>query len=184
MQIPWQTALWRQFGAAIDMFDQAVAACPDALWVERLWPDDPHDPEAAGNGRFWVVTYHTLFWLDAYLAGSVEDYTPPAPFALAEGDRAAHRPEPFSKEQLRGWLAALRQRAQGTLTALTDEQADRPFAFPWRPEQPITYLELQLYSMRHVQEHAAQLSLLLGQHGTPAETLDWVSYPGERDGAA
>lgn len=35
------------------------------------------------------------------------------------------------------------------------------------------YLELQLYNMRHVQEHASQLQLLLGQHGVPG--LDWVA---------
>jgi len=39
----------------------------------------------------------------------------------------------------------------------------------------VSYLELLLYSMRHVQEHAAQLSLFLGQHGIPDEALDWVA---------
>jgi hypothetical protein len=29
--------------------------------------------------------------------------------------------------------------------------------------------------MRHVQEHAAQLALFLGQHGVPDEKLDWVA---------
>ena len=38
----------------------------------------------------------------------------------------------------------------------------------------MSFLELQLYTMRHVQEHAAQLSLFLGQHGIPDEALDWV----------
>jgi hypothetical protein len=33
---------------------------------------------------------------------------------------------------------------------------------------------LLLYTMRHVQEHAAQLSLFLGQHGIPDADLDWV----------
>src|SRR5262249_16814705 len=43
----WSTALWQQFGAAIDMFDNAVVVCPDSLWRERLWsapPDDPQSP--------------------------------------------------------------------------------------------------------------------------------------------
>jgi hypothetical protein len=39
----------------------------------------------------------------------------------------------------------------------------------------VSYYELQLYSMRHIQEHAAQLSLLLGQHGVSGESLDWVA---------
>ncbi|HEV2237824.1 MAG TPA: DinB family protein, partial [Ktedonobacterales bacterium] len=102
METPWQNALWRQFGAAIDMLDNAVVACPDALWDERIWPDPPDDPEGARSGLFWAVTYHTLFWLEAYLSGSVEDYAPPAPFVLEEGDRAAMRAAPYSKEQLRG----------------------------------------------------------------------------------
>ena len=40
-----------------------------------------------------------------------------------------------------------------------------------------TFVELQLYSMRHVQEHAAQLNLVLGQHGVTGQ--DWV--PKARD---
>jgi hypothetical protein len=31
-----------------------------------------------------------------------------------------------------------------------------------------------MYTMRHVQEHAAQLSLFLGQHGIPDADLDWI----------
>ena len=182
MEDAWREALWPQFGAAIDMLENAVAACPDALWDERIWPDVPEDPESVGSGRFWAVTYHTLFWLEAYLSGSLEDYAPPAPFSVDEGDRAATRAEPYTKEQLRGWLAAVRQQARTTLTALTEEQARQPFEFPWRPGHPISYLGLQLYNLRHVQEHAAHLSLMLGQHGLSPADLDWVSYAGEQSG--
>lgn len=38
----------------------------------------------------------------------------------------------------------------------------------------MSYFELLLYTMRHGQEHTAQLSLFLGQHGVPDEALDWV----------
>jgi hypothetical protein len=38
----------------------------------------------------------------------------------------------------------------------------------------MSFFELQVYTLRHVQEHAAQLSLFLGQHGIPGEALDWV----------
>jgi hypothetical protein len=33
---------------------------------------------------------------------------------------------------------------------------------------------LLLYTMRHVQEHAAQLSLFLGERGIPGADLHWV----------
>jgi hypothetical protein len=36
--------------------------------------------------------------------------------------------------------------------------------------------------MRHVQEHAAQLSLFLGQHGIPDEALGWVARAKEEAG--
>jgi len=36
-------------------------------------------------------------------------------------------------------------------------------------------LELLLYTMRHVQEHAAQLCLFLGQHGVPDADLASVA---------
>jgi hypothetical protein len=39
-----------------------------------------------------------------------------------------------------------------------------------------------LYTMRHVQEHAAQLSLFLGQHGVPGESLDWVAQAQDEAG--
>ena len=81
-------------------------------------------------------------------------------------DSAEAAPEqPYTKEELRAYLASVRQKCRATIEALTDEQARRPVEYPWSEGQPISFLELQLYNMRHVQEHAAELSLFLGQHG-------------------
>ena len=41
METTFRTALWRQFGAAIDMLENALVACPASLWTERLWRDPP-----------------------------------------------------------------------------------------------------------------------------------------------
>ena len=60
------------------------------------------------------------------------------------------------------------------LVGLTDEQARRPLDSPWTKGKDVTYLELQLYNLRHVQEHAAQLQLFFGQHAIPAGP-SWVS---------
>jgi uncharacterized damage-inducible protein DinB len=65
---------------------------------------------------------------------------------------------------------------------LSEEQAYQPFHFPWDSDNPISYGELLLYTLRHVQEHAAQLSLFLGQHGIPSEALDWVGRAQEEAG--
>ena len=181
METLWNAALWRQFGAAIDMLENALLACPDSLWKERLWSEkSDHSqplvfpPEFA---EFWYLTYHALVWLDLYLSGvPEEEFAPPAPFAQGVLDSGEALPEqPYTKEDLRAYLASLRQKCHTTLVALTDEQARRPVEYPWSGGQPISYLELLLYTMRHVQEHAAQLSLFLGQHGIPDEALNSVA---------
>lgn len=170
----WRTVLWKQFGAAIDMFDNALVACPDSLWRQPVWPASP-DP--AERTEFWYVAYHALVWLDLYLSGvPEEEFAPPAPFAQGVLDSRETQPKrPYTRVELRNYLASVRQKCHATLAALTNEQARQPVAYPWSEGQPITYLELLLYTMRHVQEHAAQLCLFLGQHGVPGEDLYAIS---------
>lgn len=175
METLWKTALWRQFGAAIAMLENALVTCPDSLWQERLWRDPPPPEFPPQFAEFWYVSFHTLVWLDLYLSGvPEEEFAPPAPFAQGVLDSAEAQPErPYTKEELRAYLASMRQKCQTTLAALTDEQARRLVEYPWSEGQPVSFLELLLYTMRHVQEHAAQLSLFLGQHGISGEDLDW-----------
>lgn len=159
----WQNIIWQQFGAAIDMLANALNECPDYLWEDRVWKD-PSDE--AAYSQFWFITFHSLVWLDRYLEGSPNDFEPPPPFQIGS------LPErPYSKTQLQAYLRLCRQKCQTTLLSLTDEKAQRICHFPWGEE--VSYIELQLYSMRHVQEHAAQLSLHLGQKID--SELDWVS---------
>ena len=176
METQWQAALWRQFGAAIDMLDHALAACPAALWEERLWRTASPSHFPRQFSEFWYVGFHALVWFDLYLTGRPEEeFAPPAPFAPGEIDSPEALPErPYTKEELREYLASLRQKCHATLVRLTDEQANRPVAYPWSRGQSISFLELQLYNMRHVQEHAAQLSLFLGQQATSDGDLGWV----------
>jgi hypothetical protein len=177
METSYRTAVWRQFGAAIDMLENALVACPAPLWTQRLWSvpsDHSLPPEFA---EFWFITYHTLFWLDLYLSGSrEEEFAPPAPFTWAELDPTWVLPErPYTKEELHAYLAATRRKCRVTLVALTDERACQAVEYPWAEGQAVSFLELQLYNMRHVQEHAAQLNLFLGQHAIPDAALDWVA---------
>jgi hypothetical protein len=172
----WRTAIFQQFGAAIDMLENALVACPTPLWTQRLWRDPPPSEFPPQFAEFWYVTFHALVWLDLYLSGvPEEEFAPPAPFAQGELDSVEALPErPYTKEELHAYLASTRQKCHTTLVALTDEQARRPVEYPWSEGQPISFLELQFYNMRHVQEHAAQLNLFLGQNGTLGAS-DWVS---------
>ena len=168
METTWKNSIWQQFGAAIDMLDNALSVCPTDLWQEQVWhiPDEP-----TGFTEFWYLAYHTLFWLDLYLAGAVEDFVPPAPFTLDELDPAGLLPErPYTKDELRTYLAHCRHKCQATIEALTAERAAHLCTFGRRE---LSFVEMLLYNMRHVQEHAAQLSLFLGQQRGLA--VGWVA---------
>ena len=150
MDTTWRAIIWQQFGAAIDMLENALLACPDELWSDR-----------SQQLEFWYVAYHTLFWLDLYLSGSVEGFAPPAPFTLDELDPAGLLPErPYTKDELQTYLDHGRQKCRATIEALTEEKSQQRCGFEW---VDINFLELLLYNMRHVQHHAAQLNLILRQ---------------------
>jgi hypothetical protein len=146
----WKASIWQQFGAAIDMLADAVSACPSALWGDRT-----------EQTEFWYTVYHTLFWLDLYLSGAVEGFAPPPPFTLDELDPRGLLPERvYTQEELQTYLAHCRRKCQATVEALMDGQAHRRCKFGWGE---VSFGELLLYNMRHVQEHASQLNLILGQ---------------------
>jgi DinB superfamily len=163
----WRTVLWRQFGAAIDMLDNALRDCPDELWAEDVW----EDRSMPGFSTFRYLAYHTLFWLDFYLSGSEEGFAPPAPFGLEELDPAGLLPaRPYTRAELQRYLAHGRQKGQTTIMSVEDEHLWRLCRVGWQREVP--FAELLLYTMRHVQEHAAQLNMLLGQRTGSA--AGWV----------
>jgi len=147
----WKAIIWQQFGAAIDMLENAILACPEELWSDRT-----KRPE------FWYVAYHTLFWLDLYLSDSLEAFAPPAPFTtLQELDPAGVLPErPYAKHELQTYLELSRRKCQNAIHEVTDEKLARRCEFKWID---VTVGELLLYNMRHVQHHAAQLNLILRQ---------------------
>lgn len=147
----WRQVLWSQFGAAIDTLRNDLRACPDRLWGDR-----------SQQTEFWYVVYHTLFWLDLYLSGSVEGFAPPAPYNLDELDPAGLLPDRvYSKDELDAYLEHCRSKCRAAIESLTDEKAQQLCSFEWGLR--ISFAELLLYSMRHVQDHAAELHLILGQ---------------------
>lgn len=147
---PWSNIVWSQFGAAIDMLGRAIRFCPESLWGDR-----------SRKIQYWYTAYHTLFFLDLYLDGVLEGFHPPAPFNLDELDPSGVMPPTvYSQEQLLSYLDHCRQKCRTKLTNLTADQVTEPTRIPW---QTMTYGELLLDNIRHVQHHTAQLNLLLRQ---------------------
>jgi DinB superfamily len=154
----WKTVLCQQFGAAIDMLENAMRACPDDLWSNT--EEKPAWVKKSVVG-FWYVVYQTLFWLDFYLSDSEQGFVPPAPFTLDELDPAGLLPErPYTKDELQRYLDHGREKCRAAIEALTDERAR---ALRRLSSGEVNGAELLLYNLRHVQHHAAQLNLLLRQ---------------------
>ena len=170
MTIVDREMLRRQFGAAIDMLGDPLRDCPDEEWEKRLWEYQPGEFGGPGFSAFWYLGYHALFWLDLYLSGAEEGFTPPAPFDLVEMEPDGFPPRTYARAELLEYLAYCRRKCRHTLLALTDDSASRLCSFSWGK---LPYAELQLYNLRHVMEHGAQLRLFLGQQAGKSGT--WVS---------
>jgi len=148
-QVDWRSAIWGQFGAAIESLERAIDASPDELWENR-----------SRNPEYWYLVYHTLFWLDYYASNGEEGFTPPPPFTLAEMDPAGVLPDRvYTKDEMRRYLEHGREKLRERVAAMTDEGACAPRRLGGSNHG--NELELLLYNLRHVQHHAAQLNLIL-----------------------
>src|SRR5262245_12243701 len=143
MHASLKQTIWKQFGAAIDMLENAIAQCPDELWNT--------------DSQFWYKAYHTLFYLDYYLTPEPDKFSPPSPFTLSEFDTSGKMPERvYNKEELLSYLQSSRNKCHDLIAGLTDETAAHRWVNEWRN---YSIIEILIYNMRHVQHHTAQLNL-------------------------
>lgn len=147
----WKQIIRSQFGAAIDMLENAITTCP-----ENIWNDGTREFTS-----YWYMTFHTLFWLDYYLTADQKSFSPPEPFTLDEFDPAGIIPErAYSKNELQNYLRHCREKFRDVIKHLTEETARTQCKVG---SLDIVFAELLLDNMRHVQHHTAQLNLLLRQ---------------------
>lgn len=157
MKESMRETLWKQFGASIDMLENALKMCPAEQWD-------------TGN-KFWYVAYHCLFYLDYYLTLNPKQFSPTPPFTLSEFDPKGAMPdEVYSKDELLDYLEASRKKCYELIASMTEDIADQRWVNDYKN---YSVFEMLLYNMRHVQHHAAQLNLLLRQ--TIEDAPKWVS---------
>jgi hypothetical protein len=162
----WKEILWHQFGAAIETLQNALNACTEELWQARLWREAEVQPEFV---EFWYIAYHAIFWLDYYCSESADGFTVPPPFTLSEFESGMLPQRVYTKQELQTYLEYARTKCHARIESLADENEPQRVRTNWRVK---TLAELLLYNMRHVQEHAAQLNMLLGQNTDSAP--GWV----------
>lgn len=136
-----------QFGASIDMLENAIRFCPDGLW----------EAEQA----FSHQAFHTLFFLDYYLTLNPVGFSPPANFNYSEfGDEPP--PDTFPKREILEYLQFCKAKFEDLISNLTEESAQRRWINASKT-MDYSILEILLYNLRHVQHHVGQLNLMLRQ---------------------
>lgn len=149
--------IWSQFGASIDMLENAIMLYPPEHWNT--------------DTKFWYNAYHCLFFLDYYLTMDPKIFSPPAPFTISEFEDAM--PERvYTKPELLSYLQYNREKCYKLILGLTEDSLQARW-INVSGSMNYSILEILLYNMRHVQHHAAQLNLLLRQSINDAP--DWVS---------
>lgn len=136
-----------QFGAAIDMLENAIQRCPERVWQAEK--------------AFSHQAFHTLFFLDYYLSPNPVGFAPPANFRYSEfGDEPPQGI--FSKAEILDYLLFCKNKLEQLLADLTGETAESR----WINESKtmdFSVMEILLYNLRHVQHHVGQLNLMLRQ---------------------
>jgi hypothetical protein len=146
-----------QFEAALCTLSRCIDACPDENWNAPV-----------ANLAFCQVAFHTLFFVDYYL----EPQAPTAdelrlqPFRREHADffRDYEELQPrkqillYDRPGVQEYLAHCRAKAARVIAAETAESLTAPCGFP---PKTFSRAELHVYSIRHIQHHAAQLSLRL-----------------------
>ena len=159
-----------QFHAALSMMEQTVCTCPEELW------DVPGQ-----TNPFWRVAYHALFFVDLYLQPSEdvmtlweegrEGYqflgpTPWPPHTQPAAD------QPYRRQEILAYIDYCRSHVDRTVPSI---DLSAPSGFHWLP---FDKMELQIYNIRHLQQHVGDLSTLLL---TQADLeINWVGMRPER----
>jgi hypothetical protein len=152
-----QDVVKSQYHASLDMLSQAIMRCPDALWDERSY-----------KNPFWNVGYHALFYTHLYLQPTQKDFV-----AWSKHRAGYHNPdqgsagEPYGREEILEYLQLCREQVEKQVPSL---EMDAPSGFSWLP---FSKLELQFYSVRHLQQHIGELCERLGTTG--GVEVDWVA---------
>ena len=147
------------------MLKQTIVKCPESIWNS---PDD--------KTKFWRIAYHVLFYTHLYLQETEHDFAPWSGHRDEyqflgpihwENNRLPKIGEPFTKEEILTYLEVCRRQIDEK-TKQFDPNAGSGFAW-----LPMSKLELQVYNIRHLQQHTGELMERLGQSGI--EVVDWVA---------
>ncbi len=154
-----------QFEAAFCTMNACIDRCPDAAWNAKVC-----------NLSFCQAVFHTLFYADCYLGPNTESLRKQqfhreneAFFGDYEELEDRVQVAMYEKEPIKVYLEHCRKKAAEVIAAETADTLAARSGFDWHA---FSRAELYVYTIRHIQHHAAQLSLRLRiDHG---ENIPWI----------
>jgi DinB superfamily len=149
----YQQIIRSQYLATLEMLRGTVEKCPDTMWNDQ-----------ADKNKFWHVAYHALFYTHLYLQPTEQDFKPWA--KQRKANDLSQEAEPYTKEEILEYLAFCQQQVIELVPHLNLEAES---GFYWLP---MNKAELQIYNIRHLQQHAGELMERLGSHAEIE--VDWV----------
>jgi hypothetical protein len=161
--------LTHQYEASLSALNLPIARCPAALWNQPV-----------ANWKFCQAAFHVIFFADVYLQPSDDaDALKRQPFHLQHAadfrdyEEMEDRPQVllYEKSFVQNYLRHVRNKASETIARESADILAGPSGFHRRKG---SRAELHVYNIRHIQHHAAQLSLRLRQ----ASEIDipWVGH--------
>jgi hypothetical protein len=148
------TALTDQLGAALDTLGYCIEHCPEDQWQE-----------SHGDYPFSQVVFHTLFFCDFYLSGSMAEfkgqtYHSAHPGFFKDYEEFENRlpVNLYERDAIVGYFDFCKRKAYSVLEGSSDGQLH---ATAHHKKGTMSVLELVVYLTRHIQHHAAQLGLRL-----------------------
>ena len=135
-------ALQDESEAAIEMLRSAMQGCPESLW-------DLREEERP----FWHKAYHTIYFFDLYMTGSVDSFEAPS-FHSPDLEKLAEAPpKSLSRAQLEGYLGRAEQKFRTLFDTLTLENLSRKPRFSRHQTLGAALLD----NLRHIQHHVGQM---------------------------
>lgn len=161
--------LTHQFEASLCTLNLAIVKCPDSIWHQNV-----------AKWKFCQAAFHAVFFADVYLQPSDDvEAVKRQPFHLEHKDQFRDYEEMedraqvllYEKAFVMKYIQNARRKAQETISRESGDVLAGPSGFSWRK---CSRAELHVYNIRHIQHHAAQLSLRVNLDC--GEVIPWVSH--------
>ena len=161
--------LAHQYEASLSTLNLCVARCPEQCWNECV-----------AKWKFCQTAFHATFFTDLYLQPSddVEAFKR-QPFhvqykaVFRDYEELEDRPPVllYDKTFVLSYVQHVRHKAREAVARESADVLAGPSGFHWRD---CSRAELHVYNIRHIQHHAAQLSLRLRLDANI--DIPWVSH--------